>query len=646
VHWIIGTAGHIDHGKTSLIKALTGQDTDRLPEEKARGISIDLGFACLNLPDGRRAGVVDVPGHERFIRNMLAGAHGIDLVLFTVAADDGVMPQTREHLDILHLLGVTRAVVVVTKADLASQGRMREVIADIRGVIAHTSLEGAPILPFSFVTGEGLQAVRAHIGAALEDSRRSPREREGEFRLPVDRAFASQGHGLVVTGTATSGEVRPGDLVRRLPGGEVLRVRGVQVHNESVGVAGWGQRIALNLASQARLTIARGDTICHERLTLTCDRFDARIEVRPTAPEGLGDHQRVRVHLGTVERMGKVIPLGSLLEPGATQIAPGETAYCQITLAEPIVAMRGDRFILRDETAQRTIAGGVVMLPAATKHKRSHPLLLRRLETIDRGSDHELLGALVEESGTFAIPLASLAQILNRREEVVRRRFDRLAGVHVFTIDATTHYASEAACRRVKTALQQILSDWHASHPMATGLDLEEARLALDDAVPVRIYRTLVQELSDEQGVVREGNLVRLAAHQIAVPDADRGLVARIATLLGENRMSPPDVPQLTAALGADRRKIAELMRAMEKQRSIVGVAPDLYFLVECIDQVRADLIGELSATGGMTTGQFRDRYKTSRKYAIPLLEFFDRTGITVRIGEVRRLRHPPAGQA
>ena len=337
MNWIIGTAGHIDHGKTSLIKALTGQDTDRLKEEKERGISIDLGFAHLDLPDGTRAGVVDVPGHERFIRNMLAGAHGIDLVLFTVAADDGVMPQTEEHLDIVHFLGVSRAVFVVTKADLASKSRIDEVTVEIRALIAGSSLDGSPIVPFSFVTGEGLEPLRELIANLVRAGAKAPSA--GYFRLPVDRAFASPGHGLIVTGTAVDGEVRVGDKVRCLPGGELLRVRGVEVHNQAVDTARSGQRIALNLSGSNDAAIARGDVVCHEKITLAGDRFDARLEVRPTAKAGIKNHQRVRVYIGTAERMGTVIPLGSPVNPTADSIRAGETAYCQITVSEPVHAL-------------------------------------------------------------------------------------------------------------------------------------------------------------------------------------------------------------------------------------------------------------------------------------------------------------------
>lgn len=639
MHSIIGTAGHIDHGKTSLVKALTGQDTDRLKEEKERGISIDLGFAYLDLPDGVRAGVVDVPGHERFIRHMLAGAHGIDLVLFTVAAEDGVMPQTEEHLDILHLLGINRAIFVITKADLASESRIEEVAGEIRRLTAGSSLRGSPILPFAFTTGEGLAAVRGQI---VEGLRRASRPRSnGYFRLPVDRAFVSPGHGVIVTGTAVSGIVRSGDRVRCLPGGQALRVRRVEVHNESVGVATWGQRIALNLTGSSRASIARGDVICDEAITLTCSRFDACVEVRPRAASAVKDHQRVRVHVGTAERRGTVIPLGSREHPGVHAVAPGETAYCQIVLSEPLSAMKGDRFILRDETAQRTLGGGVVLLPAAPKHRRADPELLSRLEAIERGDGAVLVEALTAENDAFAMSLDDLAQLLNERQEDLRARFDALDGVHRFDADGGTQYASDRACGRLKRSLVETLRAWHAAHPLAAGIDIEEARASVAQAPSTRIFRLLIQELDDEQAVVRDGNLLRLPGHRIAVPDADAGLVENIKKLLASSPLSPPDVTQIAAGLAVDRRRLAELMRAMERQHSIVCVIPDLYFLRESIDRVRGELVRQLSADQSMTTAEFRDRYRTSRKYAIPLLEYFDREGVTVRIGEVRRLKQP-----
>jgi selenocysteine-specific elongation factor len=347
--YIIGTAGHIDHGKTSLIKALTGQDTDRLKEEKERGISIDLGFAHLTLPDGTQFGVVDVPGHERFIKNMLAGAHGIDLVLFTVAADDGVMPQTEEHLDIVHLLGVKMAIFVITKADLVSPERIADVEEEIDILTLGTTLESSPKIAVSTVTGEGIGDLESRLASMLMGRERPTPS--GYFRLPVDRAFVLQGHGVVVTGTALSGTVKVGEQVRCLPGDHLFRVRSLQVHGQSVDSAGWGQRVAMNLTGPERASIERGQVICHEQLALTSDRFDAFLEVRPAAAKGIKSHQRVRIHMGAAERLAKTLLLGA-----KDRAEPKEATYCQITLDEPLLVMRGDHFIVRDETAMKPLS--------------------------------------------------------------------------------------------------------------------------------------------------------------------------------------------------------------------------------------------------------------------------------------------------
>jgi selenocysteine-specific elongation factor len=638
VHRIIGTAGHIDHGKTSLVKALTGVDTDRLKEEKERGISIDLGFASFQLPDGSRAGVVDVPGHERFIKNMLAGAHGIDLVLFTVAADDGVMPQTEEHLDIVHLLGVRRGVFVVTKADLASQARVADVTDEIRTLVAGTALEGSPIVPFSAITGEGLDQVRETIVRVLAQVDRQPAV--GRFRLPVDRAFLSSGHGLIVTGTAISGTVRPGDKLRCLPAGDVLRVRSVEVHGEPVEVAEHGQRIALNLTGWGQALIARGDVIGDETLTLVSSRFDAVVEVRPSVARGLKNHQRVRVHLGTAERIGKIIPLGWPGRPAADVIPAGDRAYCQVSLLEPIAAMRGDHFILRDETAQRTLAGGWVLLPDTPRRKRTDASLLPTLETLHRGDDTALLEAVVTDSDTFAVPLWRLSQLLNDTDARAIVRAEAASGLHRFAFEGDTHYASAARCARVQEQLLGLVRAWHAERPLSSGLDIEEARARLTGvAPPPRMLRALVEALERDRALVREGNVLRLPSHRIQVSGGDQAIVDRIVAALGASPLAPPDVKQLCDDIKIDRNRLLTLLRAMEKQHQVVAVSPDLYFTAAVIERVREELVHHLAGGGALTPATFRDRYQTSRKYTIPILEFFDRQGVTIRIGESRRLK-------
>jgi selenocysteine-specific elongation factor len=637
VHWIIGTAGHIDHGKTSLIKALTGTDTDRLKEEKERGISIDIGFASLTLPDGSRAGVVDVPGHERFIKNMLAGAHGIDLVLFTVAADDGVMPQTEEHLDIVHLLGVRRAVFVMTKTDLATPERQAEVAEEIQVLIAGTALEGSPIVPFAFPTGAGLDDVRAAIVRVLAGGGKSPPP--GPFRLPVDRAFVSAGHGVIVTGTAISGDVRTGDTLRVLPSGEQLRVRSVEVHGKAVDVGSWGQRIALNVTGSRPATIVRGDVMVDESVTLTSDRFDAVLEVRPSAAPGIRNHQRVRVHLGTAERLGKIVPLGSTAEPGATDIAPGRRAFCQIVLKVPVAAMRGDHFIVRDETARRTIGGGVILRPSAPKRRRSDPALLLALEAYENGDDGAVIEALVADSGEFAIALSTLAQLLNDREERVRARAAAVRGLHTFVLEGDTFYATERACADVKARVLAATGAWHKAKALSPGLETEEARLAVPSHPPVRLFRMLVDELERDQAIARDGSALRLPSHAVQVAGRDRVVSDRILAALNAAPLAPPDLKALGDTLSMDKNRLLPILRALEKQQEIVAVASDLYFAADVVKRLRDDLTRDLAGGATLTAAAFRDKYGTSRKYAIPLLEYFDRQGVTVRMGEVRRLR-------
>ncbi len=634
--YIIGTAGHIDHGKTSLIKALTGQDTDRLKEEKERGISIDLGFAHLDLPDGTRAGIVDVPGHERFIRNMLAGAHGIDLVLFTVAADDGVMPQTEEHLDILHLLGVKLAIFLITKADLVSASRIQDVEEEIRILTLGTALEESPIFPFSSVTGQGLEELRSCISRMLQTCSKPPPS--GYFRLPVDRAFVLQGHGVVVTGTALSGVIKNGDRVRALPGDQIFRVRNLQVHNQTVDSAGWGQRVALNLSGQERANISRGHVICDEKLTLTSDRFDALLEVRSGTTKGIKNHQQVRVHLGTAERLGKLILLSA-----KEKLESKESAYCQITLSDPLLVLRGDHFIIRDETAQRTLGGGIVIQPWAKKHKRGDPGVQERLDLL-RARDYSLLvEGFVQESSDFALPIEPIYQFLNLTEEETRVRLEETKTLRTFSAEGVKVYTTDEKWNSLKDRIVKSLQEFHSSHPLATGMDMEELRARLPYTIPPRLFRALVELLEGDKSVTREGNLLRLPEHQIRLGSGEKALMEKIKNVLGKNPLAPPELKQVERELGVDKGKLAEVIRLMEKEGSLVRIATDLYFLPDCVDKVRGALYKYFSDNAEITAAGFRDLLGSSRKYTIALLEHFDREGITVRVGDARRLRARPA---
>lgn len=629
--YIIGTAGHIDHGKTTLVRALTGQDTDRLKEEKERGISIELGFAHYDLPDGSRAGVVDVPGHERFIRHMLAGAHGVDLILLTIAADDGVMPQTQEHLDIVHLLGVKRAIVVITKADLAPNGRLRELEDDVEVLLAGTALEGSPIVTFSAVSNQGLDELRALI--ALELRHEKAPSSTGYFRLPVDRVFLMQGHGFVVTGTARSGEVRVGDHVRCLPGGGRLRVRGVQVHGNPVATATWGQRVALNLAGHEKPAVGRGQVICDEKITTATSRFDASLEVLPSAAHGLKSGQRVRLHLGTAERHGRLILIGS------DRVGPKAVAFCQVVLSESILALRGDRFIVRDETATRTLGGGIVLHPWARRHRRNDAHLPERCARLAGGDAAALLTLVLDESVDFAMPIGPLAQFLDVRDEDLGPQIARMEGIRPLTVDGERVYTTVAKWRSLAERLEALLRDFHRARPLSAGMEMEEVRVRLPGRVNPRLFRVVLDDLEAAHVVAREANLLRLPSHAVRLEDHDSALVHRIAASLAGTPTAPPKVKQMEKDLGITRSRLVELLRVMERSGTVVRVTPEIYFLRDTVETIEQVLCERLSGQSDITPAHFRDLFGTTRKYAVPLLEYFDREGITVRVGDGRRLR-------
>ncbi|HJQ82984.1 MAG TPA: selenocysteine-specific translation elongation factor [Candidatus Binatia bacterium] len=632
---VIGTAGHIDHGKTSLVRALTGQDTDRLKEEKERGISIDLGFAHLDGPGGERAGIVDVPGHERFIRNMLAGAHGMDVVLFTVAADDGVMPQTEEHLDILHLLGVRRGIFVVTKIDLVDAARVAAVREEIEILALDTTLEGAPIVPVSTVTGAGLDRLRQEIAALLAAPAAPPRA--GYFRLPVDRAFVMRGHGVVVTGTAVAGAVRDGDTLAVVPGGDTVRVRGLEVHGVAVAEASHGQRVAMNLAGIERTDLGRGHVVCDPRLGRPTARLDARVEIRAAARRPIASHTRVRFHLGTAEVLGKVVVLG-----GAAAVAPSTTAWVQIVLAEPVLALRGDRFILRDETAQRTLGGGEVVNAFADRHRAGDVDLPSRLERLRSADAGVAARAFLELSPDFASDGTTVARALDLREEQAVAALAAAADVvpipdqrapEAFTTRAKSDRLEAAACAAVATA--------HREEPLAAGVEMESLRTRLPWDVPAKVFRWAVDRLVAAGRLVREDSIVRAPAHRVALDSTGQAVGVRVERLLADGRFTPPDLRQLAEATGVSPGPLVDVLGVLESEGRVVRIAPDMYWSRAAAEEATAIVAGHCRAHGEIVAGTFRDLIGASRKYAIAFLDWCDRTGVTVRVGDRRKLRRP-----
>ncbi len=627
---IIGTAGHIDHGKTALVRALTGIDADRLPEEKARGITIDLGFAYRPLPDGGSLGFVDVPGHARFVHTMLAGAAGIDCVLLVVAADDGPMPQTVEHLQIVDLLGLTRGVVALTKADLASPARLEEVTAAIRALLAPTGLASAPILPVSALTGAGIPALEA---ALLAEAAALPaRAAAGRFRLAIDRSFTRPGAGTVVTGTVVAGEVATGAQLTLTPAGLAARVRRIQAQNQAAETGRIGQRCALNLVGPGidKDRIRRGDWLVEPALHRPTTRLDVRLRLLPSEPRPLRHWTPAHLHLGAVHVPARI----ALLDPET--LAPGGSGLAQLVLERPIGALRGDRLILRDQSAQRTMAGGRVLdpwPPARGRRRPSRLAMLRALEEADPAA--ALRAVLAGEPGW--VELASFALAWNLTPEEAALVWE-VAEIRLIGPEAAPFGLLPARCADFATRVQETLRSHHERAPESAGLERERLRLSSQLRLPPLVFAALIEALLAERTLAADGPWLRLPGHQVKLAPADERLWAKLRPPLAAQRFQPPRVRDLATELRLAEDQVRQLLRRLARMGQVVQVAPDHFFLRPAVAEMTA-LAAELAAGPGLTAASFRDRIGGGRKVAIQILEFFDGAGVTQRQGDLRSVR-------
>jgi selenocysteine-specific elongation factor len=630
---ILGTAGHIDHGKTSLTRALTGVDTDRLPEEKARGITIELGFAPLDLPDGTRLGVIDAPGHEGLVRTMVAGAAGIDLLLLVVAADEGVMPQTREHLAICQLLGITRAVVALTKVDAVDE-ELAELAADeVRDLLAPTPLAGAPIVRVSSVTGEGIDALCAALAAlAAASPARTPRA--GPPRLPVDRCFEMRGFGPVVTGTLIGSELRVGDAVTLLPGDRRARVRGLQSHGLALDAAQPGTRCAVNLSGVALESLARGLVLTSPGALVPATAVDARVEWLPEAPP-IEEPTPVMLLAGTAERLARIAPIGDPV------LAPGATSFARLHLSAPMALLPGDRFVLRGfaRTAiGATLGGGTVLDVAPPHRRRSDQELVRELEELalrDAETDVQVRvrraglagttrGALARETGRLAGEIADAIESARGRERL------ETAGERV--VDAS-------ALARLGEALLGALDAYHAAEPLRPGMPAGALRGALPANVPPETVELALARLAQAGAIATHADHVRLAAHHPTLDPAARAACDRIAALLAGAGLEPPSLHDVAAAVGIAEAAARDMLAHLERERRVVRARPDLWFDAAAIDALRKRVLAHFAQREELATPDYKALIGTSRRTAVPLMELFDAERLTVRRGEVRRLR-------
>ncbi len=642
---IVGTAGHIDHGKTTLVKALTGVDADRLPEEKARGITLDLGYAYAPLADGGVLGFVDVPGHEKLIHNMLAGATGIDFVLLVVAADDGPMPQTREHLELLDLLGLTRGAVALNKIDAVTPQRLDEARAEVEALLAGTALAGCPLFPLSAKGGEGVAALRAHLDA--EAARTVPRRAEaGRFRLAIDRCFSLAGAGTVVTGTAHAGKVGAGDTVTIAPAAQRgplrARVRSLHVQDRPAPQGAAGERIALALTGDfEKADIARGMWVVDPALAVPLTRFHGELRV-PAAAAPLRHLQNVHVHLGTEDILGRV----ALLD--CTEAAPGSAALVEILLERETLALRGDRFVLRDAGAQRTVAGGRVLdIVPPTRHKRSAERLAL-LGTL-RADDSLAVLELMTRQGLAGVDLDRVAVAWNLLPADADALWQRAGLRQVRAGDGQLGFAAatwEALARRLLDALARE----HERAPDLTGVERERLRRMTAANLPRAAFDVLAGELLAAGAVAQTRAWLHLPNHAVSVSAADRDLFAVLKPLLDAQAFNPPRVRDVFRASGTPEDTVRQLFRRMARGGELYPVAHDHFFTAAAVAELAA-IVARLSAENGAArAADLRNVIYADgsggRKVAIQILEFFDRIGYTRRVRDEHVVRGNGAGQA
>jgi selenocysteine-specific elongation factor len=630
---IIGTAGHIDHGKTSLVRALTGVETDRLREEKARGISIDLGFAYLPAPDGSVLGFVDVPGHEKFVHNMLAGATGIDFVMLVVAADDGIKPQTLEHLAIVDLLGIDRGVVVLTKTDLAAPPWQAKVSADIAQLLKNTQLADAPIIPVSTVTGDGISELREHLFDAAHTIR--ARAASGRFRLAVDRSFTLTGAGTVVTGTILSGAVSNGDRVMISPTGLTARVRSIHAQNQPSARGIAGQRCALNLAGESisKDAISRGDMVLDAELHAPTTRIDVELRLLASEPRPVTQWMPVRLFHASADTGARVVLLED--EP----LVPGQAGKVQLVLDQPIAAAAGDRFVLRDTTSQRTIGGGTFLDLRAPARKRRTPERLAQLRAHRIGDPEAALAMMLEIAPRF-VELSAFARDRALSAAQLQEMIGRLSIV-VSQTAGGTFAMSAPVWQELKRTLLSKLQAFHADNPDLPGIGLERLRLQLEPRLPAPALLSVLQGLVRGKEVALDGAWVRLASHEVRLTDDDEKLWTKIAPMLaGAERFRPPRVRDIATLLGLRETDVRRLLKLLGRMGRVDEVALDHFFLRPTVAEM-VGIIIDLSQTqplGQFIASQFRDRLDNGRKVAIQILEFFDRHGVTLRRGDLRRI--------
>ena len=630
---ILGTAGHIDHGKTSLVRAVTGIDTDRLKEEKERGITIELGFAHLDLPNGQHIGVVDVPGHEKFVKNMVAGATGIDIVAMVIAADEGVMPQTREHMEICTLLGVQHGLVALTKVDMVDEEMLELAQEDVKEFTRGSFLENAPIIPVSAVTGQGVpEFVRAVEALAKEVPDRPP---STLFRLPVDRVFTMKGFGTVITGTLVSGRVQVGDAVMVYPSGVTSKVRGIQVHNESVNAAESGQRTAINFQGLDKEAVARGEVLSSPGVLKPSYMVDVHFHFLAAGAKPLKNRSRVRFHTGTSEILGNLI----LLE--RDELKPGEATVAQLRLDTPVAVVKGDHYVVRSYSPVRTIGGGQVLNPIPPKHKRLKPEIVAGLKSILGSPPEKLIDFHLDAAGPAGASFGDLRLMTNLTDKQLDGALQlMMSGRAAILVDKEARtFIHKRNFDLLVQATSADLQAYHKAFPLKSGMLKEELKSKLPPGTDVKLFNLVLNQMIKDNAIVQEEKTVRLKAHKVSLAGDEATLRQDILKIYKQGGLQPPFFRDVVESLKADAGQAKDVLNHMIEQGLIVRTKEDLFFHAEVIADLKQRLVKFLEDNGEINPAQFKEMTGASRKFLIPLFEYFDAKNVTLRVGDVRKLR-------
>jgi len=626
---VVGTAGHVDHGKTTLIKALTGIDTDRLKEEKERGMSIDLGFAYLNLSSGVCAEIIDVPGHEHFIKNMLAGVGALDLVLFIVAANEGVMPQTKEHLDILQLLQVKKGIIVITKIDLVEKDWLDLVSESVKELVQNTFLEGAPIVHFSAMSGSGLEILKSkieEIALSIE-----PKNASLPLRLPIDRIFKMEGFGTIITGTLVSGILKINDEVEILPKGIKTRVRQIQSHKGKTNQAFAGQRVGINLAGIKTEELNRGDVISQPACLSPSNLLDAQLTLLKTSPHPLQNRTRIRLYIETGEFLGRVILLDKEV------IKPGEDGLVQFRLEQLTSAAKDDRFIIRLYSPMITIGGGKILNPHPKKHKRFKKEVIEELFAYKKGAPEDLVEQVLMNTSENIISVDELSKMVNLSKPEIENILQVLTQKKsILCLHPEELVIHKERLDGLKTKILETLKEFHSRQPLKLNVSKEEIRSKLK--LEEKIYGFCLNELVKENSIILVKDKLHLTEHRLCYTPEQEKIKRQIEKVYLEGQFSPPDIEEVIANLGAKPEIVREVISSLFELGILVELEEGLIFHKDILEKAKQILHTYLVKNSSITVSEYRQLLNSSRKYTLPILQYFDTINFTKRIGDKRVL--------